>query len=957
MSTVTIQANGSNVGDAIYAVSSASVASLNLAFPRYAPAVGYRVTGGSLYAYMDTRVDARGGTCTVRAATTASVWTLLGLLVNNETAASSLRWRNVSFAANLLPSVFASGVSLDCKSASASYGSSAGVRTDKAAEKPYLSLSLEPVTLTPKSLSPAGGNSVYKGFIQRFSWDHEYDATNVYGPVAQSYAEFYYRAPGGAASSIRVDGDQKYIDFDTGLVASNTAMEYAVKIVSNSGASAQSAWVTLSLKGTNVSLRDLAPRSKVYRGFGVNFGWGINYTVPSGCSGTLRQTSAVLRWRPKGSAALGGEYNIAGATAAYTLGGQVLPLGDVEWQVTVNNSSGGSTTSDWISITNAEVAVSIVDMVPISRASVYHGFSVRFSWGIIYTLPSGISGNISQTSAVLRWRRKGSAELGGQYAVQGAASAYTLDGQVLPIGEVEWQLTINNSTGGSTTSDWVSITNVEVPIAISGMYPAEGARIIKAQATRFGWMVTAEASDAPGEIVQTRAVLRYRVRDDAPVTEKAVTGASKYIDFPAGTFTADTLQWQVTVTANTGTAATSEWVSVITKDTLSTPTCVSPVGEIVDDKNGVTFRWLHVNETGTAQTAWRLETSIDAGSHYTRLAEGEGAADSHTTAKGTFEQGTLLWRVQTRNSDGDWGTVSEAATIIIQRAPETPVITYVDALPLPTVRWQSADQSAYRLTIGSYDTGWIFGTAKEYRHRDVLPDGTYLVTVTIRTLFELESQPASLQFTIKNAPGAPVAVKTAELPLCVEINWSTPGAYAAYYVLRDGVPIAKTNATTYTDQLAAGKHTYQVRAFAPDGNYTDSAAAVAWSRVPRAAISLLQPIDWLQLAIREGTEPPEHSATCGLDKSFVYYYGDEDPETNDGGGLTEEHKFVFAVTREEYARLFAMRHGTVIYKDLYGDRVIGAITGIDPNFKRRRVPVTFTIRRTKVEERIDYDPV
>ena len=945
---LTIQANGSNAPGAIYSVSSTVLGGLRLSFPRPSLSEGYRVTGGTFFAYMDTVVDDRGGVCIVGSS--------LGMLVDHETQASGLQWRSTSFAANTLRPCWDSGVSITCSSSSAFYGSGANIRTDKAPEKPYLYLSLEPVTLTPKSLSPASGGSVYKGFTQRFAWDYEYDNADVYGPVAQSYAVFYYRAPGGTASSIQIDGDRKYIDFDTSLVASTTGMEYSVKIVSNSGASAQSVWTPLTFKATNVALRDLSPRSKVYRGFNVNFTWGINYSVPSGCSGTLRQTSAVLRWRPKGSAKLGGEYNIAGSTAAYTLGGQVLPLGDVEWQVTVNNSSGSSTTSDWISIANTEVAVAIVNMVPISRATVYHGFSVRFSWGISYSLPSGISGNITQTSALLRWRKKGSAELGGQYTIAGAGASYTLDGQALPIGEIEWQLTVTNSTGGSTTSDWVGITNVEVPIVISGMYPAEGARVIKAQTNRFGWTVTAQDADTPGEIVQALAVMRYRVKDGDPITEKTITGTTKYIDFPAGTFAADTLQWQVTVTANTGTAATSDWVSVITKDTLSTPTCVSPVGEIVDDKDGITFAWQHVNETGTAQTAWRLETSINAGAMYTRSAEGEGAADRHAIPRGTFEQGTLLWRVQTRNSDGDWGTPSEPATIIIQRAPETPVITYVEAGPLPTVRWQSADQSAYRLTIGGYDTGWIFGTAKEYRHRDVLLDGTYTVTVTIRTLFELESQPASLQFTIKNTPGAPLQILTAEKPLCAEISWSTAGEYAVYYVLRDGVPIAKTTANVYVDQMAAGKHTYLVRAFDAAGNYTDSPPAVAWSRVPRAAISLLQPISWLQLAVREGAEPPEHSAICGLDKSFVYYYGDEDPEENDGGGLTEEHKFVFAVTRDEFARLFAMRHGTVIYKDLYGDRVIGTMTGIDPTYKRR-VPVTFTLRRTKYKERIDYDPV
>ena len=58
------------------------------------------------------------------------------------------------------------------------------------------------------------------------------------------------------------------------------------------------------------------------------------------------------------------------------------------------------------------------------------------------------------------------------------------------------------------------------------------------------------------------------------------------------------------MTANTGAAGTSEWIHVNTQDALSTPVCVSPVGAIVEDTQGVTFVWRHEISTGTAQTAY-----------------------------------------------------------------------------------------------------------------------------------------------------------------------------------------------------------------------------------------------------------------------------------------------------------------------------------------------------------------
>lgn len=956
--------NNSNADGAVGTISSTSVAELEFDFPDFSPSPGQKVTSAAFWAYMDTSVDTRGGTCTVMVnVLEGGLVANMGRLVTEESSGSSVQWRNTgAVSLDKFAAAIKSGVRLNCSSSSAWYGSSAGVRTEKAAEneRPYWLINTTNVALTPRDMSPASGE-LYKGFIYRFSWDTTYDGTNVHGPVTQSSAIFHYRPKGGGTEkTIQVSGGNTHLDFDTTLVESTAGMEWQIEVVSNSGVHTKSSWATLDFSAVNVTVTELTPKGTVYRGFPVKFGWDISYTTPSDViGGKLKQISASLRWRVKNSQTLGGEYTISGETRSYTLAGDVLPVGSIEWQVTVYTSDGYSVTSSWTSITNSEISVSVVDMTPVSNSKVYRGFDVRFSWGISYKLPAGVSGIITQVSATVRWRRADTPGSVTEYPVSGETKSYTVSGQELPIGELEWQVVVTTSTGSSTESSWVSFENVEVPILISGMYPADGARIIKAQSNRFGWTAVPDVDDdetLPGTISQQSAIMRYRPKGGGAEVEKSV-GAQPYVDIPAGEITVDEIEWQVTVVATTGMSATSEWVHVITEDTLSTPVCVSPVGEIVDDKNGITFSWLHVNETGTAQTAWELERSYNAGANYAQLGAGEGDGNTYTVARGTLDQGTVLWRVRTRNSDAAWGTWSEPATIIIQRAPSTPIIAYIDNKPLPTVRWQSGDQAAYRVTIGSYDTGWIYGTSKEYRHTQVLPDGEYQVTVTIRTMFEVESEPASITLTVRNVPGAAIDLQGVEKPNCAVLSWASEDDRSMYYILRDGTPIARTTGNGYTDHLAAGKHTYQIRGFDADGYYTDSAAVVVWSRVSRAVISRVAEIDWLPLRLRDGPDAPEHRSTVTLAKNYTYYFGEELPEEDDATPeLQEDHSFTFAVTRDEYARLYDMRVGLVIYKDLYGDLVIGSMTGLTPNFQQR-VPVSFSLRRVRYEEAIAYDAI
>ena len=84
--------------------------------------------------------------------------------------------------------------------------------------------------------------------------------------------------------------------------------------------------------------------------------------------------------------------------------------------------------------------------------------------------------------------------------------------------------------------------------------------------------------------------------------------------------------------------------------------------------------------TGTAQTAYELQTSSNMGGQYTTRSTAETDASSFATPAGQFAQGTLMWRVRTKNGDGVWGSYSAAATIIIRRAPVVPVIVYTLSL-------------------------------------------------------------------------------------------------------------------------------------------------------------------------------------------------------------------------------------------------------------------------------------
>ena len=409
------------------------------------------------------------------------------------------------------------------------------------------------------------------------------------------------------------------------------------------------------------------------------------------------------------------------------------------------------------------------------------------------------------------------------------------------------------------------------------------------------------------------------------------------------------------MTANTGAAGISEWIHVNTQDALSTPVCVSPVGAIVEDTQGVTFVWRHEISTGTAQTAYELQTSSNMGGQYTTLSTAETDASSFATPAGQFAQGTLMWRVRTKNGDGVWGSYSAAATIIIRRAPAVPVIVYTDTKPRPTIRWQSADQQGVRIQIGDYDTGWMHSTAKEFRMPYFLQDGTYPVQLAIKTVFGVESAPAVGSITVLNVPGPTVEAAFNARLNAIEISWETDAAYAEYFILRDGVPIARSAGSGITDRLCAGKHVYTVRGVTPEGFYGDSAPVHAFLAIENAVLGSVEDgAPWLKLRLRAG-ERPAHDGSYSAQVDYVHYYGRTKPEPYTCGMQDASHDFAF--TLRDAAQMDALRGllgSAVVYKDCWGDVVIGVLGNIQAAHGRAR-DVQFTVVETDHRQEISYE--
>nr|DAJ91439.1 MAG TPA: Oligo alginate lyase [Caudoviricetes sp.] len=381
-----------------------------------------------------------------------------------------------------------------------------------------------------------------------------------------------------------------------------------------------------------------------------------------------------------------------------------------------------------------------------------------------------------------------------------------------------------------------------VGLSLSALSPNSGA-IVAANATVFSWAETADGV-CYADIARSSAKFRWRKSASDTVKEIAVSGTATSITIPANTFSGDSIQWQLSVTANSGVTTTSDWMTLSLTDVESTAVAVAPDRAVLDGASDNVFKWDHVISTGTAQTKAELQQSTD-GSTWTALATVTGAATTWTALAGTFTSGTKYWRVRTYNSKGAAGAWSAATQFIVLAAPATPPVSIVSTEPRPEIRWQSDEQQAYQVEIdGVYASGTRFGTGKTWKAPFYLADGSYTVRVRVQNEYGFWSPWGTAALPVTNVPGSSITL-TAEGGIEAALSW-TPGSFDYYLVYRDGVAIAKVTEPSYTDAASIGVVRYQVRGcYDNSDNYSLSEAVEVTVSTDKVRLYDMERGEWL----------------------------------------------------------------------------------------------------------------
>lgn len=460
----------------------------------------------------------------------------------------------------------------------------------------------------------------------------------------------------------------------------------------------------------------------------------------------------------------------------------------------------------------------------------------------------------------------------------------------------------------------------------------------------FSWRTS--WSGYPVESVeQESAVLEWRNGPGGAVQSINIADGSTSYTMPAGTLpNSDNIQWRVTVTTTEGTAS-SVWRTIATVDAIPAVSGLYPNGVYVDNTGTSRFTWRYDISTGTPQTKYDLQVKTALIDWQTIRTDSTSDTYADIPA-GSLESGTIQWRVRGYNSDNVASEWSAPLTCVVVAVPGAPEVEVVDTVPRATVRWTAQDQQAYQVKVGDYDSGLIYGTEKSHKLPVFLSDGLTAFYVRTMNSFGYWSEYGSASTTVENTPYGTLAL-TVTAGNDAYLTWSAIATAVGYRVFRDGIKIKDTAATSYTDKLAVGAHTYQVFAILPDDkNYTPSNLVSVDITVNEPIISTLSG-EWLSLAYTL-TSLPSSSSTIGRDVYLMQYDGHEYPEVEVGEFRAHTYGISAAFASGEDGRKLENLVGQiVILKNQYGELIVGVLAQL------QKAQNTFTVSYTGTLTEVD----
>lgn len=520
-----------------------------------------------------------------------------------------------------------------------------------------------------------------------------------------------------------------------------------------------------------------------------------------------------------------------------------------------------------------------------------------------------------------------------------------------------WYLSVGTSRYSSPPQLLITFDDSNVQPSLITPSPASGARLNKASAITFSTSLVQSSAFTLKNLTAVSGTFEYRLKGASSTTTAAATISSTTISYtaPANTFAAGEYEYRFTVTDNLGQTAYTAWSSFDTRDTIPVATPLSPDSSLEAGTQAITFRWMHGNESGSAQTKAELQKSAD-GSTWTTLGTVTGAANEYAAPAGTFTSGTWYWRVRTYNLDGAAGEWSSALSFVVVAGPTTPVIVVKDASPRPLINWQTSEQSAYQLQLDDIIDITEYGSEKTWRCPVYLDDGAHTFRVRSQNSYGLWSEWGSATFTVSHTASGAV-VLTVDADHSAELSWSYAGSWTEFVVYRDGVAIAKTTDYSYTDDYSVGTVRYQVRACASDGTYNYSLSnEVTVSVMPETVmLSALGSGNWLFLRL---STAQHRTNTIKASRAFslTHLSGRKFPEAELTEFCDRSISVSYATDDEaEKAALEALMGSPVCLKTPGGKMVIGILDTLSETESMFYSSYTFAVSQMHYPEEVDLD--
>lgn len=333
-----------------------------------------------------------------------------------------------------------------------------------------------PEYITPRAQSPVGNVGKSSTLVLGWSEDAE-DDTDI------KETKIEIRASGKVVSTVNVSPvyAKSYTVSIPSAAFNAASFEWRVGIRSPANKWAYSDWTVCTWVAPQMSVGDLSPTGKTYKGFQTTFRWKLS-TDATG----IYQTAAKVEYRLKGQSKANLVGNVSGSADTLKVGGDVLPVGEYEWHVVISTNSGFSVTSAWQSCTNTEVPISIDNMYPDASGRAPSKVKNRFGWTFVADA-GGAPGGVTQTSAMFYWRPAGQ----GAYksvSVPGGLQYVDIPAGTLPFkGNIDWYVQVTASTGTKATSQTLTVSTVDTlstPVAVS---PAGAFLDDSVQGITFTW--------------------------------------------------------------------------------------------------------------------------------------------------------------------------------------------------------------------------------------------------------------------------------------------------------------------------------------------------------------------------------------------------------------------------------------------------------------------------------------